>query len=321
MVYNDSKFEAIKMKEAFVNIRGVPTHIITWGRWIEDPVDVQEIVLCIPGNPGLVGFYLEFLEELYKQLEEKIPIWIIGHMGHEEPEKDSNSKVPRLKDNEKVFNLDGQLKHKTEFIQRFVPANTKMHLIGHSIGAWMVVHLLENPHLRERVRKCYLLFPTLERMLISSNGWNFSKIGVPLYATLGFLIPLFNRLPKFVQKYAVQMYFWLSNIPKTFINTALEYSKAPVMEKVVFLANDEMARVRDLDSKLIEKHLPLLKLYYGTTDGWVPVKYYNELCAQFPEIDAELDKECIDHAFVLRYSNNMAHIVGKMIEEHSAILK
>ncbi|XP_053957209.1 lipid droplet-associated hydrolase [Anastrepha ludens] len=308
------------MKESFVIVSGAPTHIITWGRWIEESIeDVPEIVLCIPGNPGLVGFYIEFLSSLYDQLEQKIPVWIIGHSGHEEPSENSKIAVPYLKGNENKFDLDGQLQHKKEFIQRFVPTNVKIHLVGHSIGAWMVLQLLEHANIRERIKKCYLLFPTLERMLDSSNGWNFSKIGVPLYTTLGFLIPLFNRLPKVMQTFAVQFYFWLLNIPKSFIDTALEYCKAPVMEKVIFLAKDEMSRVRDLDRHLIEKHLALLKLYYGTTDGWVPVEYYNELCAQFPEIDAELDKECINHAFVLRHSKPMSRIVSKMIKRYSEI--
>nr|XP_036228254.1 lipid droplet-associated hydrolase isoform X2 [Bactrocera oleae] len=130
------------MKESFITISGGPTHVITWGRWIEEPLDdVPEIVICIPGNPGLVGFYTEFLQLLYEQLGEKIPVWIIGHLGHEEPSKDRKTEVPCLKGNEKIFDLDGQLYHKKEFIQRFVPRNTKIHLIGHSIGAWMSVCL------------------------------------------------------------------------------------------------------------------------------------------------------------------------------------
>ncbi|XP_011183123.2 lipid droplet-associated hydrolase [Zeugodacus cucurbitae] len=310
------------MKEGFITICGGPTHIITWGRWVEEPMDdVPELVICITGNPGLVGFYTEFLHLLYEQLGKKIPVWIIGHLGHEEPTKDSKTEVPCLQGNEKIFDLNGQLQHKKEFIQRFVPNNTKIHLIGHSIGAWMVIHLLECPDIRQSIKKCYLLFPTIERMIDSSNGWNFNNIGIPLYKILGFVIPLFNRLPKYLQIFGVQIYFWLLNIPKAFIETALEYSKAPVMEKVIFLAKDEMARVRDLDQSLVEKHLPLLKLYYGTTDGWVPVEYYNEICCKFPDIDAELDKESIDHAFVLRNSDTMARIVCNMIKEHSDLLK
>lgn len=42
------------MQEAYVNIRDIPTHIMTWGKWIEESLgeDTKEIVICITGNPG-----------------------------------------------------------------------------------------------------------------------------------------------------------------------------------------------------------------------------------------------------------------------------
>ena len=67
------------MKEAFVNICNIPTHIITWGGWIEESMDdVREVAICITGNPGLPGFYTEFCGELYNRLEKKMPVWVIG---------------------------------------------------------------------------------------------------------------------------------------------------------------------------------------------------------------------------------------------------
>ena len=34
------------------------------------------------GNPGLGGFYVDFMQSLYKNLETKVPIWCISHAGH-----------------------------------------------------------------------------------------------------------------------------------------------------------------------------------------------------------------------------------------------
>lgn len=41
-----------KMQDGFVEINSVPTHIYTWGQWIEDKFDDQkkEIVLIITGE-------------------------------------------------------------------------------------------------------------------------------------------------------------------------------------------------------------------------------------------------------------------------------
>ena len=38
--------------------------------------------LYISGNPGLGGFYVDFMQTLYNNLEIKIPIWCVSHAGH-----------------------------------------------------------------------------------------------------------------------------------------------------------------------------------------------------------------------------------------------
>lgn len=245
---------------------------------------------------------------------------LLGHVGHDDPPKNSIREVPQLKGNEEIFDLNGQLRHKIEFIEKYVPEGVKIHLMGHSIGAWMVLQLLENESIRKRVKKCYMLFPTIERMIESPNGWTFTKIGLPLYSVFGFLIQLINRLPQLIRVILIQIYFWFTSIPSHHLTTVLNYIRTSVCEKVVFLAEDEMARVRGLQKDLIKKHMSLLKLFYGTTDGWVPVKYYNQLKEQFPNIDAQLDTKKIDHSFVLCGSKPMAGIVGDMITENSSIL-
>lgn len=71
------------MKEGFIEVNSVPTHIFTWGKWVTDEWDTEtkEIVLLITGNPGLGGFYTAFCSTLYEELDHKVPIWCIGHAG------------------------------------------------------------------------------------------------------------------------------------------------------------------------------------------------------------------------------------------------
>lgn len=225
--------------------------------------------------------------------------------------------MPQLTGNQELFNLDGQITHKIEFIKKYVPSHVKIHLIGHSIGAWMILQLLQDQNIRSRIKKCYMLFPTVERMMESPNGWTFTKIAMPLYSVFGYVFfTAFNSLPIWLRIFLIQIYFWIFSIPKQFTGTALKYSKPSVAEKVVFLADDEMARVRGLQRELIAENLPLLKFYYGTTDGWVPVSYYEQLKRDFPKVDAQLDSKKIDHAFVLRHSKPMATIVSNMIQQN-----
>ena len=36
----------------------------------------------ITGNPGLGGFYVDFMQTLYDNLDSKTAIWCISHAGH-----------------------------------------------------------------------------------------------------------------------------------------------------------------------------------------------------------------------------------------------
>lgn len=181
----------------------------------------------------------------------------------------------------------------------------------------MILELLKRPEIKERVKKCYLLFPTIERMADTSNGFFFTRIVSPAYTLIRWFFAAFLMLPTFVQTFLIYMYFLLFSIPETFLGTALKYANPNVMERVYFLAKDEMRRVRALDVEVVRANVDILKLYYGTTDGWVPVKYYNQIKETVPNIDAELDNKKIDHAFVLRSSMEMGTMVADWIKGNS----
>lgn len=112
------------MQEAYVNICDIPTHVMTWGRWIEEswPENKKELVICITGNPGLPGFYTKFLSTVHDHLNHEVPVWILSQLGHDDPPATSIRKVPALKGNEKVYDLDGQIKHKVRILlnKRFI---------------------------------------------------------------------------------------------------------------------------------------------------------------------------------------------------------
>lgn len=57
-----------------------------------------------------------------------------------------------------------------EFIKQYVPEDAKLHLVGHSIGSWLIMNLMRDEEIAKRVEKCYLLFPTVEYMKETPNG-------------------------------------------------------------------------------------------------------------------------------------------------------
>ena len=221
--------------------------------------------------------------------------------------------MPKLEGNEHLFDLDGQLKHKIDFIQKYVPEGVKIHLFGHSIGAYLAMQMLKIPEMRARIQHCYFLFPTLERMVESSNGYYFTKFFSPIFFIIRFLINLFALFPVFLKTIIISIYFYLSNIPNYFIGTGLKYSRPQVIEKVWFMALDEMVKVRDLDVDTLTKNKAILKFYYGRNDGWVPTQYYYDLVDRIPDVDAELCSRNLAHAFVLRTPIDMGSMAGEWV--------
>jgi hypothetical protein len=49
-------------------------------------------ILFVLGNPGLTGYYEEFVESLHKFVN--MPVWIVSHAGHE---LEKNVTIPKTK--------------------------------------------------------------------------------------------------------------------------------------------------------------------------------------------------------------------------------
>lgn len=200
-----------------------------------------------------------------------------------------------------------------EFIKTYVPDDVKIHLIGHSIGAWMILELLKDPEIKSKIQHCYLLFPTIERMAVSSNGFWYTKVVQPLWFILRLVYVMFAKLPVFMQVFLLSVYFFIASIPRTYLGTALKYSRLSITDKVIYLANEEMEKVVVADIDTIARNKDLLKFYYGASDGWAPVKYCHDLQQSVPGIDAEIDIYKISHAFVLKSSVQMGKLVAGWI--------
>lgn len=224
--------------------------------------------------------------------------------------------MPDLEGNESKYNLDGQVQHKLEFIRQYVPKDVKIHLIGHSIGAWMTLELLKIPEIKSQIHQCYLLFPTIEHMAASSNGWVYINIVQRFWLFLNLLITIFSKLPTVCQVLIIYMYFFMMGIPRYFVGTALKYSRPTVLRKIVYLADDEMERVIEPDLALLEANQKILKLYYGASDGWAPVKYCHRMQERVPGLDAQVDIYQYSHAFVLRSSIEMGKLVSGWIMQN-----
>lgn len=248
---------------------------------------------------------------MYNELDQKLPIWIIGHAGHDEPGKESNLTTPPTKGNEHLYDLHGQFNHKIDFVTRFIPKDVKVHLIGHSIGSKCCLELLKLREFSEQVEHCYLLFPTIERMAESDKGKN-----VPTYNRFSFILrPIYYSFAWLPISWRKSIVRWKCRqdgmVGDELLEPSVGFTNPQVIDRVWLMTLDEMIKVRDVDEDVIKPNINRLKLYYSTKDGWVPKSYQQDMLDRFPGIDAELCKQGYEHAFVLSTGPE----VGKMVAE------
>lgn len=309
--------EEIPVHEEFFLCGGVETQILKCGPWT-NLFDTQSVsrpkllIFIIPGNPGFSPFYLPFAKNLYSLTKGSFPVWMISHAGFTLVPKDKKILTapdePNTQEIEDIYGLNGQIEHKIAFLRAHVPKDMKIILIGHSIGSYISLRVMKHaPELP--VIHTFLLFPTIERMAETPNG----RIATPLlcwfryalYATSYLVLkPCPEIVRSFITRKALERLSFTGEIP-------LKNLLQPFcLANAAYLGSQEMIQVRKRDDEIIKEHLPKLTFYYGKTDGWCPVKYYEDMKKDFPEGDIRLCEKGISHAFVLGFSQEVAAIVA-----------
>lgn len=97
--------------------------------------------------------------------------------------------------------------------------------------------------------------------------------------------------------------------------TVVDLINPGVLEKVFFMAYEEMDQVKERDNDAIRNNVKKLKFYYGANDGWAPVSYFSKLKDEIPDVDAEVCTRKFDHSFVLKSSRDVGRMVAEWIRE------
>ncbi|XP_072942074.1 lipid droplet-associated hydrolase [Epargyreus clarus] len=301
------------MNNVYKVINNVPTHLITWG----NPFDCngQDVIVCITGNPGITDFYIEFGTELHELTS--LPVCVIGHAGHEEiPEQ----KSPKLKGQEHLFNLKGQVEHKLDLLRNHIDKNSKVHMIGHSIGAWMIIELVhKNDFMQTNILTTNLMFPTIQKMAESKNGIFLNTFVRPLHSIILFCAFFVNMLPVIVFNFFIFCYLKIQGFPSKYFTRIQKFLNHNAVEKVLFLAYDEMDTVLKLNIDGIEKLCPQTNVIYSMRDNWAPLNYMKDLKNVKPSL--QMKEVNISHAFVLKSSERVANMVSEYIKPNISLVK
>ncbi|KAJ1647286.1 hypothetical protein J3B02_005665 [Coemansia erecta] len=283
----------------------------------QSTVPPKAVMLLIPGNPGLVDFYVDFCTTLHKEFPD-MDIIGVSHLGHTRF-SDNRGLIYRCK---KTHSLEEQAMNMIEVFDEIdreyaaTSARPKMLLLGHSVGCYFAQKIVE---CREhRVDRVYSLFPAIESIADTPRGRQlrllfqpgFRQLVAGMVETLRWLLPV-STIYRFAQ-----------------MSGSLNHENAQlVVDKMLFgscirsilkMASDEMRVIGGLDEELYSRIGGKFVMYYGVGDEWVPVSYYHRMRDVNVDGTVFLCKEGISHAFVTNYSTQMARVVVEMLKQEFA---
>jgi len=287
------------------SVDGVPTQVI---RCTAPGAD--ELVLVVPGNPGVARFYAPFAEHLFRLGAGRWSVAVASHAGHapaHPPPEDGH------------FSLDAQIRHKLDFLDTLPPHQT-IHLVGHSIGAWIALAVLDRLAESKRGRAVFIC-PTLERMAETPNGQRLSPL-FGRYRRLGLgAARLIHGLPG---RERLLRRVLLAKTPAeekgTMLRAALDLSP-PAINNVLGMADEEMRDVVALPEDLLRTHGPRLCLWYAPEDPWNLPGMAEAVAARGLGAEVVVGPSSLRHSFVLFGSREEAEFTAGRLSAGKAFHK
>ena len=257
----------------------------------------RTLVLVIPGNPGVARLYEPFAARLFALGQGALSVAVAGHAGHAPGHR------PQAADG--FFSLADQHRHHLAFLAT-LPPSPMVHLVGHSIGAWLALGLLDSLPKRGRA---ILLFPTIERMAQSPAGRAMAPLFGAARGPTILLARLMRRLPGRDRVLLRTLLGRVSPEDRPGMLEGILQLDADSLQNVLRMAGEELATVTELPQALIRRHTERLTLYYGAADRWNLPGMADEVRSRFPDTEVVRSTDGPPHAFMLDDSAAMAAFV------------
>ncbi|KAG1445256.1 hypothetical protein G6F56_009977 [Rhizopus delemar] len=229
------------------------------------------------------GYPTESLLWPAKKQENKTVLFFIpvSHKGHS-----VNYRADTARD-KTLYSLEDQIQHKVECLDTLIEENgpeTKIILIGHSIGAYISAEVLKKRP-NHGIKRVIALFPTLRDIGVTPNG---------IYISQEPPKKLVNWVPTFAFGAAGSLISWMSPPLRQFLVQSFTKQSGPglevtahqllhssVLKNVITMARFEMDSVKDLDHEFYNQHLEKFIIYYSENDQWAPKDHYDYMVEHF----------------------------------------
>ncbi|XP_057864764.1 uncharacterized protein LOC131072578 isoform X2 [Cryptomeria japonica] len=250
-------------------------------------------ILFIPGNPGIVTFYRDYLEVLYELFDKKASVTAIGHVAHTSKDWEDG----------KLFSLQEQISHK----------------VGHSIGAYISLDIFKA--FPQKVSYMIGMYPflTLNR---DSNFQAFltkaAKLPI-LCAGLSSLAGLVGLFPSRFNRGLIKRLVgrtWSSDAVHVASTYLLRYS---MVRNYTYMGMTEFEKLQEIpDWTFIRGKENQIAFLFGSDDHWGPLSLFEEVSQKAPGISLAIEKEGHTHAFCCTQAGStwVAEHTVDLIKQH-----
>ncbi|KAM0992938.1 hypothetical protein FF1_008662 [Malus domestica] len=281
----NSESEAIRVKRRatfrICNVSSFTTEIL------EIPADNPALhVLVIPGNPGVVSFYKDFVESLYELLggtasvTGKTLVFVNWEHG-------------------RLFSLQEQIDHKMDFVKQELQNNeVPILLVGHSIGSYISLEMFRKSP--EKVTFCVGLYPflALNRQSVQQSFIRKLAASRILSVVLSLIVAPLGLFPIRLLRLIVTTF-----LGKPWSATAVEATcshlvKYHTMRNVLFMAMTEFRELSATpDWAFMRGNQHKIAFLFGIDDHWGPLQMFEEISKQVPDVALSIEREGHTHAF------------------------
>ena len=279
-------------------------------------IESNEVIVLLPGNPGIPLLYTEFMDHLYTYYDGEIHLYCLDYLGHVVVDKQQYSMADQVEHSRQCL-LEIKEKH----------PNCILTVIGHSYGGYMAMEL------ESLADKLVLLFPSIDDMGHTNNAQSliakllFTKIGLWLAF---YLVWLTSFIPNSIRHFLVRTVDRQLN--KDQATAVLMIWNYYVIKDSMGLANEEFKKIKKFNFDRLNQQISTFKqgklstlmdkCYFVFTplDGWCKIETFLQLIKKYPtklvvELEGRQDgaiyitnKET-PHAFCVGYSKQVAEIV------------
>jgi len=239
-----------------------PSSSLWWPPTLDAPSPPDTVLLFIPGNPGVIDFYIPFLSSIYDSSTTvhglSFAILAHTHVGYS-----TNSKTWPKDDHVGLVSQVAALVEVVDTIQKEYGYKTKIILAGHSMGSWLSLQVLKaRPDV---ISSMLLLFPSISNIAGTPNGISLSWLFRPSVPSM---IANLSRLSPYIPRGILARLF--PAYPRDQLDVLRSFIASPcAVYTSLTLANDEMRTICALDANLLHEHAAKLHFYFAESDGWV----------------------------------------------------